>query len=153
AEALVFLSQGVPFIQEGEDFMRSKYNEGTGLYDGNSYISGDFVNAMDYSLKIKYHDTFEKVKELIAVRKATAALRLASRDEIKAKVSDVSFAGGIISYKVDGYVVAHSVNGGKIELDGAYELVYSNIRTDYASGANGEYTLGTNESVLLKKAG
>ena len=150
AESIVFLSEGVPFIQEGEDFMRSKYNANTGKYDGNSYISGDFVNVMDYSLKVKNLDTFNKVKELIAIRKAEGALRLSSRDEIKAKVSNVSFDGGIIRFDADNLKVAHTVNGGTLTLDGKYEIIYSNAREQYGE-VSGELTLLTNESVVLKK--
>ena len=150
AEAIVFLSEGVPFIQEGEDFMRSKYNAGTGKYDGNSYISGDYVNAMDYSLKVKNLDIFEKVKELIAVRKAEGALRLASRSEIKEKLGNVSFTGGTVSFTVDDLVVAHTVNGGTLEFDGTYEIVFSNVRGTYGQ-VTSEVSLSTNESILLKK--
>ena len=152
AEAIVFLSQGVPFLQEGEDFMRSKFNEETGKYDGNSYISGDFVNQMDYSLKIKNLDVFNKVKELIAARKAESALRLSSRSEIAEKVSGVAFDGGVIRYACGDCLVAHSVNGGTLVLDGAYEIVYSNVRAGGGT-VDGQITLSTNESVLLKKAG
>ncbi|MBO4277162.1 MAG: hypothetical protein J5925_02035, partial [Clostridia bacterium] len=152
AEALVFLSQGVPFIQEGEDFMRSKYNETTGKYDGNSYISGDFVNAMDYSLKLKNGDTFEKVKELIAVRKAESALRLASREEIKEKLSEPTFGNGMIIYSVGDLVIAHSLSGGTLELDGSYEIIYSNLRDNYGK-VNSSVQMRANESLLLKKAG
>lgn len=152
AESIVFLSEGVPFIQEGEDFMRSKYNEKTGKYDGNSYISGDFVNVMDYSLKVKNTDTFNKVKELIAVRKAEAGLRLSSREEIKEKVKDVSFDNGIIRFTVGDLKIAHTVNGGTLALDGEYDIVYSNVRGQYERVSN-EITLQTNESVVLKKAG
>ncbi len=156
AEALVFLSQGVPFIQEGEEFMRSKYDPETGKYDGNSYISGDFINVMDYSLIVKNYYTYAKIRELIALRKAVPALRLASRAEIKDKVKDVSFANGMISYSVDGYLIVHSVNGGKFELDGLYSLVYSNVNDFYMFTSSHaivrpELELAANESVLLKK--
>ena len=158
AEAIVFLSQGVPFIQEGEDFMRSKFNDSTGKYEGNSYNTGDFVNKVDYSLKVKNIGIFEKIKELIAVRKNVSALKLSSRDDIKEKVKDVSFSGGMISYSVDGYIVAHSVSGGTLALDGMYEIIYSNVRSSVSSissksyiRADGEIQLSVNESVLLKK--
>ena len=152
ADSIVFLSEGVPFIQEGEDFMRSKYNASSGKYDGNSYISGDFVNAMDYSLKVKHLDTFNKFKELIGLRKSEAALRLSSRDEIKGSVSDVAFDGGNVRFTAGDLYVIHSVNGGKFELDGKYEIVYSNVRAEYGEVADG-ITLQNNESVVLKKAG
>ena len=150
AESLVFLSEGVPFIQEGEDFMRSKYNEKTGKYDGNSYISGDFLNVMDYSLKVKNLDTFEKVKELIAFRRSEDSLRLSSRSEIKDRLKDNAFDNGVIRFTVDDIKVAHSVNGGSLELDGTYEIVYSSARNQYGE-VSGEINLLTNESVVLRK--
>jgi pullulanase len=140
----------VPFIQEGEDFMRSKYDDSTGKYDGNSYISGDFVNAMDYSLKVKHLDTFEKVKELIALRNVTDQLRLSSRSEIKEKLKDAAFDNGIIRFTVGGLKVVHTVNGGALPLDGTYEILYSNVRSEYGEVSN-EISLLTNESVVLKK--
>ncbi len=152
AESIVFLSQGVPFIQEGEDFMRGKYKEDTGKYDGNSYISGDFVNAVDYSLKIKNKEIFDKVKELIALRRSESALRLDSREAVKQNVKDVSFANGMISYSVGDLIIAHTVNGGKLTFDGTYETVYSNVRETYGEAVS-EITLATNESIVLKKAG
>ncbi len=150
AEAIVFLSEGVPFIQEGEDFMRSKYNETDGKYDGNSYISGDFVNVIDYSLKVKNLTTFEKVKELIKVRKEQAALRLSSRSEIREQLTDVKFDGGMIRFSAGDLKVAHTVSGGTLELDGRYEIVFSNVRDTYGE-VDSAITLSVNESVVLKK--
>ena len=151
AESIVFLSQGVPFIQEGEEFMRSKYNIDTGKYEGNSYNVGDFVNVMDYSLKISHMDTFEKIRELIAFRSEHDAFRLASRDEINERLSDVSYENGSISFKVDDLLVIHSVTGASAELDGAYEVVYSNLRP--AGGTvSGSISVMANESVVLRKA-
>ena len=61
AESIVFTSQGVPFLQEGEEFKRTKEYEdenGNIKYEGNSYNVGDNINNMDYSLKIKNEDTY-----------------------------------------------------------------------------------------------
>lgn len=41
--SLIMLSQGVPFFQAGDDLLRSKSG------DGNSYDSGDWFNALDFS--------------------------------------------------------------------------------------------------------
>ena len=149
AEAIVFLSEGIPFIQEGEDFMRSKFNEDTGKYEGNSYNVGDHVNLMDYSLKVDHLGTFNKIKELIAFRKATPAFRLSERNEIKEKMSDVTVSGGTISYEVDGYKVIHTATGYNLDMSG-YEMVYSNLRDSY-SGSSGNISLMANESVVLRK--
>ncbi len=152
AESIVFLSQGVPFIQEGEEFMRSKLDPDTGKYEGNSYNAGDFVNVMDYSLKIDHMDTFEKVQELIALRAEHDSFRLSSRQEIAERLTDVVCDGGNISFRVDDLLVIHSLTGGSFELDGGYVIVYSNVR-DAGSAVSGVFQVGNNESVVLKKVG
>ena len=152
AESIVFLSEGVPFIQEGEDFMRSKLDPDTGKYEGNSYNVGDFINVMDYSLKAKKTDVFEKVKELIALRKATPAFRLSTRSEITEKLTDLQSASGTVSYKLDGMLVVHSAPGAEIALDGEYEILYSNLRTA-GEKVSGTFAVSASESVVLKKAG
>ena len=150
ADAIVFLTQGVPFIQEGEEFMRSKLDPETGKYSGNSYNVGDFINVMDYSLKIDHKDVFEKTKELIAFRRDTADFRLGTRQEIKDKMSDVGSDRGNVSYRFGDYLVIHSVAGTSVELDGSYEIVYSNVRTNYGP-VSGTLTVSVNESVVLRK--
>ena len=160
ADAIVFLSQGIPFIQEGEEFMRSKWNDASGKYSGNSYNEGDYVNVMDYSLKAVHKDVFDKTCELIAFRRNTPEFRLADRAEINGKLSEVVFENGNIRYSVGDYTVIHSVTGFTAELDGTYRIVYSNVR-EGSVGANGSYTYGAdvsgsfavhgNESVVLKK--
>ncbi|MBO4538236.1 MAG: hypothetical protein J5694_05140, partial [Erysipelotrichaceae bacterium] len=151
AESIVFLAQGVPFIQEGEDFMRSKYDPDTGKYEGNSYNVGDYINVMDYSLKIDHLDTFRKVKELIELRRTNESFRLASRQQIKERMRDVSSADGVISYRIDDLLVIHSVTGTPYDLDGSYQIIYSNVRSSYGK-VSGTITIGTNESIVLKKA-
>ena len=150
AESIIFLAEGVPFIQEGEEFMRSKMNPATGKYEGNSYNVGDFVNVMDYSLKIDHRDTFEKLQELIAFRKANDAFRLPSREEISKRLSEVTFDNGNIRFTVDDLTVIHSLTGTTAELDGSYELVYSSLRPA-GETVNGSISIQTNESVVLRK--
>ncbi|MBQ6680290.1 MAG: type I pullulanase [Lachnospiraceae bacterium] len=150
ADAIVFLSEGVPFIQEGEEFMRSKWDADAGKYEGNSYISGDFVNAMDYSLKIENARIFEKTKELIRFRKEHPEFRLSGRSEIESLLSDVTFDKANIRYTLGDLLVIHSLNGTKEALDGKYEILYSNLRDEYGE-VSGTLSIGTNESVVLKK--
>ena len=151
ADAIVFLSEGVPFIQEGEEFMRSKLDPDTGKYEGNSYNVGDFINVMDYSLKIKNSDICEKIREMIAFRKEHEAFRLASRDAIKERLTDVSYENKNIRFAVDDLLVIHSAAGAKIELDGSYEIIFSNVRDEYET-VSGTFSVLTNESVVLRKA-
>ena len=150
ADSIVFFAEGVPFIQEGEEFMRSKLDPETGKYSGNSYNVGDFINVMDYSLKIEHGDVFEKTKEMIALRRSTDEFRLSTRQEINEKLSDATFEKGNIHYAVGDYLVMHSISGETSELDGAYEIVYSNVRAAYGT-VTGEIAVSANESVVLRK--
>ncbi|MBR5343957.1 MAG: type I pullulanase [Oscillospiraceae bacterium] len=152
AESIVFLSQGVPFLQEGEEFMRSKLDPDTGKYEGNSYNVGDYINVMDYSLKIEHLDIFEKFQELIALRKTHEAFRLASREAVSERLTDLEREGGNISFRVDGLLVIHSLTGTTVELDGDYELLYSSLRPA-GEAVSGSFDVQGNESVVLRKAG
>ena len=151
ADSIVFLAEGVPFIQEGEEFMRSKKDPDTGKYEGNSYNVGDFINVMDYSLKIKNREIFDKLQELIAFRRGTDAFRIASREEIGKRLANVSQDGGNIVYTVDDYTVIHSISGTTVDLSGSYEVVYSNLR-EAGEKVSGSISVKTNESVVLRKA-
>ena len=152
AESIIFLAEGIPFIQEGEEFMRSKYNAATGKYEGNSYNVGDYVNVMDYSLKIDNADIYEKIRELIEFRKDQEAFRLDSRTAIDERLTDVESDTGSVSFKVDDLMVVHSATGMSVDLDGSYELLFSNLR-DAGETVSGSLSLAANESVVLRKVG
>ena len=152
AEAIIFLAQGVPFIQEGEEFLRSKLDPDTGKYEGNSYNVGDFINVMDYSLKVKNLEICEKIRELIALRASLEAFRLSSREEINARLSNVIFDKGNIVYVVDDFMVIHSLTGTTVNLEN-WDLIWSNERGEEEYQAvNGDFSVHTNESVVLRKA-
>jgi pullulanase len=72
AMSMVLLSQGVPFIHSGQEFLRTKN------LDENSYISGDVINLIDWNRREEYNDVVEYVKKLIEIRKKTACLKIKS---------------------------------------------------------------------------
>lgn len=155
AEALIFTSQGVPFMQEGEDFMRSKSYESSGktLYEGNSYNVGDYINNMDYSLKLDNLDMFENFKDLISVRKENSELRLSSREEIDNKFGNITVGSvtGNIDYEIDSSLrVIHGLNASSVELDGTYNVLYSNVDMENKDNLE-EISLINNQTVVLKK--
>ena len=82
AAGIVFTAQGISFIQLGQDFLRTKYNEVTGEFDENSFRSPDKINNIDWRRKAQYRDVFEYYKGLIAFRKAHQALRYNKRREV-----------------------------------------------------------------------
>lgn len=152
ADAIVFFAQGIPFIQEGEEFMRSKLDPDTGKYCGNSYNVGDHINVMDYSLKIEHMDVFENTKELISLRRNTEAFRLPTRQQIDDSLTVVSFDKGCIRYNLCDLVVIHCAVGTTLELNGSYEIIYSNVRAEYGT-VSGTVSVAANESVVLRKVG
>lgn len=81
AAAMVFLSQGIPFIQAGQEFLRSKPLPG-GAYDHNSYNSPDIVNSIKWNRKSEFIDVYNYYKGLIALRKAHTAFRFPTRELI-----------------------------------------------------------------------
>ncbi len=67
--ALVFTSQGIPFILGGEEMARTKYG------NHNSYNSPLSVNAIDWNRARKYKELVDYYKGLIAIRKSFSPLR------------------------------------------------------------------------------
>jgi pullulanase len=105
AAAIYLTAEGVPFMQAGEEMLRSKPN-GDGTYNSNSYNAGDTVNAIDYSClgDDSYAAVFDYYKGLIAFRKAHAALRLSTAEDVAAHVTTLG--------NLDAQMVGYEITGG-----------------------------------------
>ena len=77
AQTAVFTSQGVPFIQAGEEVLRDK----KGVH--NSFQSPDSVNIIDWTRKAAHADVFAYYKGLIQLRKEHPAFRLGDADLVR----------------------------------------------------------------------
>ena len=88
--AIYLTGEGIPFMQAGEEMLRSKVND-DGTFNSNSYNAGDKVNTIHYSdlLDETVKDVFEYYKGLISFRKAHKALRLETAEEVGANVSEI----------------------------------------------------------------
>lgn len=88
AAATYILSQGVPFMQAGEEMLRSKKHP-DGSLEHNSYNCSDFVNGIKWDdLDIpEYRKTFEYYKGLIRFRKAHGVLRMQSAEDVYSHVT------------------------------------------------------------------
>ena len=144
-------------MQEGEDFMRTKVNmRGTdGKYDHNSYNACDLTNHMDWSLKAENIEMFNYFKALIEFRKNTPELTISTRDEIDAVYTQVGNSK-TLAYKFDCtssdgdcILVVHASDATEFELDGNYEVIFSNSGRETAQVNN--LSLLSNESVVLRK--
>lgn len=105
--AIYILAEGVPFMQAGEEMLRSKPNE-DGTFNSNSYASGDGVNAIRWGNldDENYMDVFEYYKGLIAFRKEHAALRLETAEQVQEAVSVVEgLEDQVVAIDIDGTVV------------------------------------------------
>ncbi|MBP1561506.1 MAG: type I pullulanase [Oscillospiraceae bacterium] len=82
AAAMIFLAQGIPFIQAGQEFLRSKPFPGGTAFDHNSYRSPDAINSLKWDRKSEYKGVFEYYKGLIALRKAHSAFRMYDGEQV-----------------------------------------------------------------------
>ncbi|MER7780355.1 alpha-amylase family glycosyl hydrolase [Streptomyces sp. NPDC096191] len=100
AVGMVLTSQGIPFFHEGDEFLHSKVVNGDYEAAKNSYEAGDNVNAIQWGEKTANAATFRYYKDVIALRKATPALRLSSWDAVKNQMSTT----------IDGSVVVSAIS-------------------------------------------
>lgn len=95
AAAITLTSQGITFMQAGEDFARTKYG------DENSYISPDKINMLDWNCLVKYADLSSYYQGLIEIRKNFKPFR----DATKTSADKIAFSEnnpeGVISYTLE----------------------------------------------------
>jgi pullulanase len=92
----LFTSQGVPFIQGGEEFARTKGG------NNNSFDAPDSVNEVDWSLKRQHLDLFNYTRDVIALRRAHPVFRLRTREEVAGRLK-IGHAGNekVLMYTLD----------------------------------------------------
>ena len=92
--AITLLSQGIPFIHAGQEFLRTKNGE------HNSYILPDSINKLDWKLMEKNIDIVNYVKDVISIRKEFNCFKQETKDDIINNV-DVSFTkNNVCVYKM-----------------------------------------------------
>jgi pullulanase len=102
ATSVAFLAQGVPFMQAGQEFLRSKNG------DENSYKSSDEVNSLKWSTKARNATTTKYYQGLIALRKAHPAFRMSSAAAVKANLKFISTTNDVVIYTLNGKAVKDS---------------------------------------------
>lgn len=76
AAAILFTSQGVPFIHGGQEFLRSKFGS------HNSYNQPDSINMVRWELKQKNYDIFKYYQGLIKLRNEHPMFKMTSAQQI-----------------------------------------------------------------------
>ncbi len=100
--AIVYTSQGIPFIHAGEELLRSKVKE-DGTYDENSYKSSDAVNSIKWDTKNNgdYLTTMNYYKGLIALRKAFPEFRYTTKEQCTFNIWEMQASKGIVAYYIE----------------------------------------------------
>ena len=94
ATSIVLLSQGVPFIHGGQEFLRTK----AGV--ANSYQSPDEINQFEWERVTTFQESVAYVKGLIALRKSEYLFRLHTHEEIDAHFTTLSENFNIIAFSL-----------------------------------------------------
>ncbi|MFZ1823855.1 MAG: type I pullulanase [Trichococcus flocculiformis] len=94
ATSIVLLSQGVPFIHGGQEFLRTK----AGV--ANSYQSPDEINQFEWERVTTYQESVAYVKGLIALRKSEYLFRLHTIEEIEAHFTILSENFNIVAFSL-----------------------------------------------------
>ena len=110
--AIYMLSQGTPLMQAGEEMLRTKVNE-DGSFNHNSYNASDAVNSIKWGTleDATYMDVVNYYKGLIAFRKAHAALRLTTAEDVAAHITEMDN----MPNEVNGFVITDGMEGEKAD--------------------------------------
>jgi pullulanase len=113
------LAQGMPFIQAGQEFQRSKQG------NDNSYNASDAVNSLKWTQRAKNIGTVQYFEGLFALRAAHKAFRMDTVEAVRANLKFVSQPKSVIAYVLNGgavgdtassIFVAHNPNKSSVAL-------------------------------------
>lgn len=106
AAAYIILAQGTPFINGGQEFLRTKQG------DENSYISSDEINQINLDFKTRYSDVFNAYKGLIAFRRENA-------DSFGSKTdcSAMTIFPGLTKYTVGNFCIYFNATDSSAKID------------------------------------
>ena len=94
AQTAVFTSQGIPFMQAGEEMLRDK----KGVH--NSYKSPDSINAIDWSRKDTHPEVFDYYRRLIRLRNEHPAFRLNDADLVRRHLSFLEAPSNVMAFRL-----------------------------------------------------
>jgi pullulanase len=99
AASIAFLAQGTPFMQAGQEFLRSKNG------DENSYKSSDLINQIKWSTRSEYATTVKYYQGLLALRASHPAFRFTTTSQVNTNLKFLTSPEGTIEYSLNGKAV------------------------------------------------
>ena len=161
ASSIALLAQGLPFIQAGQEFLRSKNG------DENSYKSSDAVNSIKWNTKATNLTTYKYFQGLIALRKAHPAFRMSTEAQVVKNLKFYtvpnnvvlySIAGKAVGDKVASFVVIHNPNATaqnvKLPKAGKWSIVVSGDKAGtsvISSGTMATVNVGPQSTMVLQQ--
>lgn len=125
--AFIYLAQGTPFINGGQEFLRSKKG------NHNSYMAPDAVNGIDISFAEKYSDVYNTYKALIAFRKANSKYFGANESAAAEALSP-----GLVKYTTGKFTVYFNANDDAKDInESGKQIVINETNGTYSTAANG----------------
>ena len=149
--ALVFFSQGIPFIQAGQEFLRSKPLPGGG-FDHNSYNSPDSVNSIKWNRLTNYREPQQYYAGLIAIRRKFAEFRLRYGAEIRALISFRDLENGAFIAYIGRFMLVVNPHGHELKVQATGD-VYADKSSASATPlyhVEGEAVCGRRSVLLVK---
>ena len=129
AAALIFLAQGTPFINGGQEFMRTKRG------NANSYMAPDIVNQIDIYMKEKFSDVYNTYKALISFRKANKTEFGANENASAQMISP-----NVVKYVSGKFTVYFNSNSEPVSVSDSGKIIQINEK-------DGTYSVGKSVSV------
>ncbi|MDO5026614.1 MAG: type I pullulanase [Tissierellia bacterium] len=133
AFSILMMSQGIPFIHAGNEFMRSK------KLDHNSYKSSILVNGIDWSLKKEHESLFYTIRDLIKLRKSMRIFNLTRAEDVIEKMTfikglDSSIIAYFIREEEKTYLIVHNLGSERAAIKTSghknMKLIWSNSFKD-----------------------
>jgi pullulanase len=107
--AFTLLAQGTPFLDGGQEFMRTK------LGDENSYQSPDSINQIDLGFKATYADVYNTYTGLITLRQNSGGAF--TGDPAPSSVTATTVVSGLTKYVAGNYCVYFNATGSVQTID------------------------------------
>jgi pullulanase len=115
AQTAVMLSQGVPFMLNGEELLRDK----KGVH--NSYESPDSINQINWGNLARYPQVFDYYKSLLQLRKNHPAFRLGRADLVRRHLEFLPSQDALVAFRLKDYAGGDSWNNIIVVLNGSKE--------------------------------
>ena len=152
AAAIVFTSQGVPFMQAGQEFLRTKNG------DDNSYASSDRVNGINWASRAVNASTVNYYAGLIALRKAHPAFRMKTAAAINSNITVAASTKNVIRQVINGtaagdswkqIVVLHNANNSAVTISLPSKSTWYVVVNGTAAGVKTLATLKNTNKVVV----